>query len=197
MFTGIIEELGHVTAVEPHPDAMRLTVEGPLVVSDASPGDSIAVNGCCLTVVERRGTSFAADLMQETLDKTSLGLLEPGARVNLERPVTPTARLGGHLVQGHVDGTGQVVSRAPGERWDTVTFSLPVHLSRYVVAKGSIAVDGTSLTVIDVDDEAGTFTVGLIPETLERTTLGLRKVGDPVNLEVDIVAKYVERLVAR
>ncbi|MHA7861349.1 riboflavin synthase [Tessaracoccus sp. Y36] len=197
MFTGIIEELGHVVALEPYPDALRLTITGPLVTSDATPGDSISVNGCCLTVVALDGPTFTADLMQETLDKTSLGSLAPGSPVNLERPVTATARLGGHIVQGHVDGTCHVVSREPSEHWDTVTFSLPTELARYVVAKGSIAVDGTSLTVISVDDDAGTFTVGLIPETLARTTLGLRQVGDPVNLEVDIIAKYVERLVTR
>ncbi|MHA6524418.1 riboflavin synthase [Tessaracoccus sp. G1721] len=197
MFTGIVEELGHVLAVEPYPDALRLAITGPLVTSDAAPGDSIAVNGCCLTVVTLDGPTFTADLMQETLDKTSLGSLEPGSRVNLERPVTATARLGGHIVQGHVDGTGHVVSREPSEHWETVTYSLPTALARYVAPKGSIAVDGTSLTVVDVDDDAMTFTVGLIPETLARTTLGLRQVGDTVNLEVDIIAKYVERLVTR
>ena len=197
MFTGIIEELGHVVTLEPYPDALRLTITGPLVTSDATPGDSISVNGCCLTVVTLDGPAFTADLMQETLDKTSLGSLAPGSPVNLERPVTATSRLGGHIVQGHVDGTGHVVSRKPSEHWDTVTFSLPVALARYVVPKGSIAVDGTSLTVVHVDDDAGTFTVGLIPETLTRTTLGLRQAGDLVNLEVDIIAKYVERLVTR
>lgn len=197
MFTGIVEELGHVVARDPYPDALRLTIRGPLVTSDASPGDSIAVNGCCLTVVTLDEDTFTADLMQETLDKTSLGSLEPGSPVNLERSVTPTARLGGHIMQGHVDGTGRVVSREPSEHWDTVTVSLPAALARYVVPKGSIAVDGTSLTVVAVDDEAGTFTVGLIPETLARTTLGIRRVGEPVNLEVDIIAKYVERLVTR
>ncbi|MHA6511421.1 riboflavin synthase [Tessaracoccus sp. Z1128] len=197
MFTGIVEELGHVVALEPYPDALRLTIDGPMVTSDSAPGDSIAVNGCCLTVVTLDGAAFTADLMQETLDKTSLGSLSAGSPVNLERSLTATARLGGHIVQGHVDGTGHVVDRVPSEHWDTVTFSLPRALARYVVAKGSIAVDGTSLTVISVDDDAETFTVGLIPETLTRTTLGLREVGDEVNLEVDIIAKYVERLVTR
>ncbi|MHA6508032.1 riboflavin synthase [Tessaracoccus sp. Y1736] len=197
MFTGIVEELGQVLALDPHPDALTLTIGGPLVTGDARPGDSIAVNGCCLTVVTLDGPTFTADLMQETLDKTSLGSLEPGSPVNLERSVTATGRLGGHIVQGHVDGTGHVVSRHPSQHWDTVTFALPSALARYVVPKGSIAVDGTSLTVVEVDDDAATFTVGLIPETLQRTTLGLRQAGDLVNLEVDIIAKYVERLVTR
>jgi riboflavin synthase len=195
MFTGIIEELGHVVALEDQGDAVRLTVNGPLVTSDAREGDSIAVNGCCLTVVSTNDGSFTADVMHETLAKTSLGAFEPGTRVNLERAVTPNTRLGGHIVQGHVDGTGVVVSRTPSEHWEIVEISLPAELERYLVAKGSITVDGISLTVVDVDPDS--FTVSLIPETLARTTLGRKQPGDVVNLEVDVIAKYVEKMVTR
>jgi riboflavin synthase len=192
MFTGIVEELGEVTGVEEQTDAARLTIRGPQVVSDARHGDSIAVNGVCLTVVETDGTSFTADVMAETLARSSLGALRVGSRVNLERPVTLADRLGGHLVQGHVDGTGEVVARTPAEHWELVRVSLPEGLARYVVEKGSITVDGVSLTVVEVG--ADWFTVSLIPTTLELTTLGRKGPGDPVNLEVDIVAKYVEKL---
>ncbi|MGZ4503913.1 MAG: riboflavin synthase [Nocardioidaceae bacterium] len=192
MFTGIVEELGTVEALEDQGDAIRLVVRGRFVVTDAGLGDSIAVNGCCLTVAERDGETFTADVMRETLDKTSLGVLEPGARVNLERAVTATTRLGGHIVQGHVDGTGELLRRTPSEHWEVVEVSLPAHLARYLVAKGSVTVDGISLTVVEVGDAS--FTVSLIPETLARTTLGLKQPGDPVNLEVDVIAKYVERL---
>ena len=196
MFTGIVEELGVVESLEELGDAIRLTVRGPLVVADAELGDSIAVNGCCLTVAERRDAAFTADVMRETLDKTSLGALAPGSRVNLERAVTATKRLGGHLVQGHVDTTGTVVAREPSEHWEVVTVSFPPALAPYLVDKGSITVDGVSLTVVRVDDATGTFQVSLIPETLARTTLGHRSPGDAVNLEVDVVAKYVERILA-
>ena len=196
MFTGIVEELGTVTALEDQGDAIRLSVQGPVVVEDAGLGDSISVNGCCLTVAARDGDVFTADVMRETLLKTSLRALAPGSRVNLERAVTPTTRLGGHVVQGHVDGVGALVSREPSEHWELVTVSLPADLARYLVAKGSVTVDGVSLTVVDIDDAARTFTVSLIPETLARTTLGLKQPGDPVNLEVDVIAKYVERLLA-
>ncbi len=195
MFTGIVEELGVVEDLEDQGDAMRLTVRGPHVVTDAALGDSIAVNGCCLTVAERDHETFTADVMRETLDKTSLGALEPGSRVNLERAVTASSRLGGHIVQGHVDATGSVVRRTPSTHWEVVEITVPPTLAHYLVAKGSVAVDGISLTVVDVDDTTGTFTVSLIPETLARTTLGLAQPGDPVNLEVDVIAKYVERLV--
>jgi riboflavin synthase len=195
MFTGIVEELGTVVDLEDQGDAVRLTVNGPLVTSDAAAGDSIAVNGCCLTVVTRSDGSFTADVMHETLAKTSLGAFEPGTRVNLERAVTPTTRLGGHIVQGHVDGTGTVVSRTPSEHWEVVEISLPADLGRYLVPKGSITVDGISLTVVEVRAES--FTVSLIPETLARTTLGFKQPGDVVNLEVDVVAKYVEKMVTR
>ncbi|GAB3982446.1 riboflavin synthase [Actinoallomurus acanthiterrae] len=193
MFTGIVEELGEVVALEPAGDSARLTVRGPLVVSDAVHGASIAVNGVCLTVTDVKDDAFAVDVMKETLDRSSLAGLEPGSPVNLERPVRPTDRLGGHIVQGHVDGVGRIVSREPGDRWEVVTVELPPQLARYVVEKGSITVDGVSLTVVEARDDA--FTIALIPTTLELTTLGRKGPGDPVNLEVDVVAKYVERLV--
>jgi riboflavin synthase len=197
MFTGIVEELGAVAAIERQSDAIRLTVQATTVLEDVALGDSISVNGCCLTVVSTASTSggpddlFTADVMAETLDKTGLGALAPGDRVNLERAVTAGTRLGGHLVQGHVDAVGHVVRRDPGDHWDVVTISLPSDLAPYLVDKGSITVDGVSLTVVEAGDEA--FTVSLIPETLQRTTLGFRRPGDPVNLEVDVIGKYVAR----
>lgn len=197
MFTGIVEELGEVVAVTPAGgagDAVRLAVRGPLVTSDAAHGASIAVNGVCLTVTDLAGDVFTADVMRETLDRSTLGALRPGAKVNLERAVRADGRLGGHLVQGHVDGTGVVLERRPGEHWELVRFSLPAALEPYVVEKGSIAVDGVSLTVTGVGD--GGFTVGLIPTTLRMTTLGERRPGDPVNLEVDVIGKYVAKQVA-
>ncbi len=192
MFTGIVEELGVVDGLERLEDAVRLTIRGPLVTGDAGRGDSIAVNGCCLTVAERSGETFTADVMAETLEKTSLGVLEPGARVNLERAVTAATRLGGHLVQGHVDATGTIRDRRPSEHWEVVEISLPPAQGTYVVDKGSICVDGVSLTVVEVFEDS--FTVSLIPETLGRTTLGHKQPGDPVNLEVDVIAKYVEKM---
>jgi riboflavin synthase len=194
MFTGIVEELGVVESLQDQGDAVRLTVRGPRVVEDASLGDSIAVSGVCLTVAERNAESFTADVMRETLLKTSLGALVPGAQVNLERAVTAATRLGGHIVQGHVDGTGAVVSRTPSEHWELVEVSFPERLAPYLVEKGSVTVDGISLTVVAVDDAQGTFSVSLIPETLARTTLGNRPPGEAVNLEVDVIAKYVERM---
>ena len=204
MFTGIVEELGEVVALERGTTSARITVRGPLVTSDASHGSSIAVDGCCLTVVDLDGAAgeFTADAMLETLERTTLGGLAPGSRVDLERPVPAGGRLGGHVVQGHVDGVGTVVRREPGERWEVVTVELPAELARYVVEKGSVAVDGVSLTVTAVtgtggDDEGRhTFSVSLIPETLRATTLGHRAVGERVNLEVDVLAKHVERLLA-
>ncbi len=192
MFTGIVEELGEVAALTDLGDSVRLTLRGPLVVDGASHGDSIAVNGVCLTVVHCDGEVFAADVMRETLHRSSLGALVVGDPVNLERPMRLDGRLGGHLVQGHVDATGAIVARIPSEHWELVTVSLPDDLARYVVHKGSITVDGVSLTVAALD--ATTFTVSLIPTTLALTTLGRKQVGDPVNLEVDVLAKYVERL---
>jgi riboflavin synthase len=194
MFTGIIEELGVVEAVVDQGDAVRLTVRGPHVMVDAGLGDSIAVDGCCLTVAERAQETFTADVMRETLVKTSLGGLTPGHRVNLERAVTPQTRLGGHIVQGHVDGTGEIRGREPSDHWELVEIGLPVDLARYLVAKGAITVDGISLTVVEAG--ANSFTVSLIPETLARTSLGSKQPGDRVNLEVDVIAKYVERLLA-
>jgi riboflavin synthase len=192
VFTGIVEELGTVVSVEELGDAVRLRLRGPLVVSDAVHGASIAVNGVCLTVVEHDEAEFTADVMLETLNRSSLGALAPGSPVNLERPVTLAARLGGHLVQGHVDGTGTILERIPGEHWEVVTIGLPDDLGRYVVEKGSITVDGVSLTVVEAARDR--FSVSLIPTTLELTTLGRKTVGDTVNLEVDVVAKYVERM---
>ncbi|MFF4862561.1 riboflavin synthase [Streptomyces sp. NPDC002405] len=192
MFTGIVEELGEVTAVEDLGDAARFRLRGPVVTEGARHGDSIAVNGVCLTVVEHEGDEFTADVMAETLKRSSLGVLTTGSRVNLERPTAVGARLGGHIVQGHVDGTGTILDRTPSEHWEIVKISLPPDLARYVVEKGSITVDGISLTVVEASDEH--FTVSLIPTTLALTTLGLKQPGDPVNLEVDVVAKYVERL---
>lgn len=198
MFTGIVEELGEVVRLERGPDSARISVRGRVVTGDAFPGASIAVNGVCLTVVDLDGDTFTADVMAETLTRTSLTGSAPGTPVNLERPVPASGRFGGHVVQGHVDGTGTVVERVPGDRWELVRIAVPGPLACYVVEKGSIAVDGVSLTVAAVDDDGPqgpTFTVSLIPETLQRTTLGRRGVGDPVNLEVDVLAKYVERLV--
>ncbi|WP_433788009.1 riboflavin synthase [Actinomycetospora sp. CA-101289] len=192
MFTGIVEEVGEIVDVVAQEDAARLRVRGPLVTSDARPGDSIAVNGVCLTVVDPGDGEFGVDVMGETLRRSSLAGATGGSRVNLERAVEAGARLGGHIVQGHVDGTGTVVERTEHEQWTTVRFRVTDGLTRYVVEKGSIAVDGVSLTVTEVDDE--TFAVGLIPTTLRETTLGEREVGSTVNLEVDVVAKYVERL---
>ncbi|MYR56290.1 riboflavin synthase [Streptomyces sp. SID625] len=192
MFTGIVEELGEVTAVEDLGDAARFRLRGPVVTEGARHGDSIAVNGVCLTVVEHDGEEFTADVMAETLKRSSLGVLAAGSRVNLERPTAVGARLGGHIVQGHVDGTGTILERTPSAHWEIVKISLPAPLARYVVEKGSITVDGISLTVVEAG--AGHFTVSLIPTTLALTTLGIKQPGDPVNLEVDVVAKYVERL---
>ena len=195
MFTGIVEEIGEVLSLESRGDSVRLTVRGPTVVADAAPGDSISVDGCCLTVVDSSAAVFAADVMQESLDKTALGELVPGSPVNLERAVTATTRLGGHVVQGHIDGTGAIVGREVSEHWDVVSISLPSSLCRYVAMKGSIAVDGVSLTVSDLSEGADpTFSVSLIPTTLARTTLGHKATGRRVNLEVDVIAKYVERL---
>ncbi|CAM5622113.1 riboflavin synthase [Streptomyces atroolivaceus] len=192
MFTGIVEELGEVTAVEKLDDASRFRLRGPVVTEGAKHGDSIAVNGVCLTVVDLGENEFTADVMAETLDRSSLGALAAGSRVNLERPMALGGRLGGHIVQGHVDGTGHIVERKVSENWEIVTVSLPQGLSRYVVEKGSITVDGVSLTVVDAGSDY--FTISLIPTTLALTTLGIKEPGDPVNLEVDVLAKYVERL---
>jgi len=196
MFTGIVAELGEVAGIERQGDAARLTIRGS--TDGVSPGESIAVNGVCLTVTGILDGTFSADVMGETLDRSSLGALTPGAPVNLERSVRLADRLGGHLMQGHVDGTGTIISRSAAPHWDQVRISLPASLSRYVVHKGSVAVDGISLTVSALGPP-GTqrdtwFEVCLIPETLKRTTMGARQPGDVVNLEVDVIGKYVERL---
>jgi len=201
MFTGIVAELGEVAGIEHRGDAARLTIRGD--TDGVATGESIAVNGVCLTVTGILDGTFTADVMGETLDRTSLGALTPGAPVNLERSVRLADRMGGHLVQGHVDAIGTLISRSPKTHWDQVRVTLPASIARYVVHKGSICVDGVSLTVSALgpdqpDPTAGSwFEVSLIPETLKRTTLGTRQPGDPVNLEVDVIAKYVERLMDR
>jgi riboflavin synthase len=196
MFTGIIEERGTVTAVVPSSDALRLTVHGPLAVSDAQHGDSISVSGVCLTVVDRSDDSFTADVMAQTLAMSTIGTLVPGAEVNLERAALVGDRLGGHIVQGHIDGTAAVVTVSPGEAWSVLRFRLADDIARLVVDKGSIAVAGVSLTVSAVgrDDDGHWFEVSLIPETLSATTLGALVPGDRVNIETDILARHVERL---
>jgi riboflavin synthase len=194
MFTGIVEELGEVVAMDWHGEGAVVSVRGPTVTVGAADGDSVAVDGVCLTVVGVDGDVFTADVMKETFDRSALGTLVVGELVNLERAATPSTRLGGHFVQGHVDGVGTIVARSAGERWDDVRITLPSDLNRYVVEKGSICVDGISLTVVAVDAES--FAVSLIPTTLALTTLGHKGVGALVNLEVDVIAKYVEKLVA-
>jgi riboflavin synthase len=205
MFTGIVEELGEIASITDLGDSVRLSVRADRVTADAEHGDSIAVNGCCLTVLDNHGVVFTADVMKESLDKTSIGRLSVGSQVNLERAVQVHTRLGGHIVQGHIDAVGTVLERIPSEHWEVVRIGLPAELARYVVEKGSITVDGVSLTVSAVSDvgvaggRADTaadpwFEVSLIPTTLRETTLGARAPGDPVNLEVDVIAKYVERL---
>ncbi|MGF0116737.1 riboflavin synthase [Promicromonospora sp. Marseille-Q5078] len=198
MFTGIVEELGTVVAVREHADGARLTVAADAVLDGTRLGDSIAVDGCCLTVAsigdDGGRPAWTADLMAETLERTSLGARIPGDRVNLERALAAGGRLGGHVVQGHVDGVGTVLSRTAGTQWEVVEIALPADLARYVVAQGSTAVDGVSLTVVQAG--GASFTVSLIPETRARTTLGRRAVGEQVNLEVDVLSKYVERHLA-
>lgn len=193
MFTGIVEELGEVIRLtEGAEDSAVIAVRGPLVASDARHGDSISVNGCCLTVIDNVDGVFTADVMGETLRRTSLGVLREGSNVNLERAAALGSRLGGHLVQGHVDGVARIIAREPADQWEVVRFSLPPELARYVVEKGSITVDGVSLTVMAVDEES--FAVGMIPATSKQTVLGSKVIGDPVNLEVDVIAKYVEKM---
>jgi riboflavin synthase len=198
MFTGIVEEQGRVASIDWYSDdAALMRIEGPLVTSDASVGDSIAVNGVCLTVVEVRDGAFSADVMRETLNRTSLAQATPGAHVNLERAVTPTSRLGGHIMQGHVDGVGTVLLRTPSDHWEIVRIAVPAGLAKYVVEKGSIAVDGVSLTVAAVHQgQEPWLEVSLIPTTLENTSMGAVAAGAIVNLEVDVLAKYVEGLMA-
>ena len=203
MFTGIVEELGRVVRLETVEDSARLTVEAPTVTQDVNLGDSVSVNGCCLTVTAVHGSTFTADLMAETLTRTTLGSQAPGDPVNLERALRASDRLGGHIVQGHVDATAEVLDHHHGEHWDLLRIGLPQEIARYVAVKGSVALDGVSLTVVDVVDASdivpvpsagASLSVGLIPETLRRTTLGTRRPGERVNLEVDVMAKYAERL---
>jgi riboflavin synthase len=198
MFTGIVEELGEVAALDPLPDAAVLTIRAATVGTDVNLGDSISVNGVCLTVTgwddHPDGRNLRFDVMAESLARSGLGTLQPGDRVNLERAVTPATRLGGHLVQGHVDGVGTVTAREPAEHWDVVRIAAPPSVTKFLVEKGSITVDGVSLTVVDAEPDG--FSVSLIPETLRRTTLGTRAVGETVNLEVDVIAKYVAKYVA-
>jgi riboflavin synthase len=203
VFTGIVEEVGTLVVRDDLSDSAVLRIRAQRVLDGVALGDSIAVNGVCLTVtaIEPDGAGgagvWSTDVMAETLSRSSLGAAVAGAPVNLERAVTPHTRLGGHLVQGHVDGVGHVLLRTPGEHWEVVRIALPPALSRYVVEKGSVAVDGVSLTVSavsDVDVPEPWFEVSLIPTTLRETTLGARAPGEPVNLEVDVIAKYVERL---
>ncbi len=200
MFTGIVEERGEVVAMDRHAGAATVTVRGPRVTADAGEGDSIAVSGVCLTVTATSGSTFTADVMAETLRRTALGALAPGSSVNLERPLRLGGRLGGHLVQGHVDGVATIVSRSPAQHWDVVRIAIPPGLARYIVEKGSVAVNGVSLTVSAVgggqDGEPPWFEVSLIPATLSGTTLGSAQPGSDVNLEVDVIGKYVERLLA-
>ncbi len=199
MFTGIVEEIGTVTRIEPSGDGVRLTVHAPVAVSDAGHGDSIAISGVCLTVIDQGADWFTADVMRQTLDMTTVGLVADGTAVNVERATAAHGRLGGHIVQGHIDGTGTVVEIRPGAQWQVVRVSLPADLAPLVVDKGSIAVDGVSLTVSAVSDADAAeqwFEISLIPETLAATTLGGRAVGDRVNLETDILARHVQRLLS-
>lgn len=199
MFTGIIEEMGEITAIAPAGDGWRLTVRAPRAAAHAVHGESIAVSGVCLTVVGSTADTFDTDVMKQTLDVAAIGSATVGTRVNIEKAMPVGARLGGHIVQGHVDGTGDVLEVRPGAQWSVLRISLPLDLAPLVVDKGSISVDGTSLTVSAVSapaDPSPWFEVSLIPETLAATTLGVRAVGDRVNLETDILARHVERLLA-
>lgn len=195
MFTGIVEETGSIETVVDHGDSLRVRISAPTVATDASHGASISVNGICLTVTDHGADWFEADVMRETLERTSLRSLDAGDPVNLERAARVDGRLGGHIVQGHVDGVGEIAVIQPEDRWTIIRIAVPRELTRYMVEKGSITVDGVSLTIVSVDDES--FTVSLIPTTLTDTTLGGRAVGDLVNIEVDVLAKYVEKLVSR
>ena len=192
MFTGIVEELGCIAHIESLPDAAKLKIEGAVVVSDVKAGDSIAVNGVCLTVVDLGANYFTADVMAETLNRSSLSKVAIGSKVNLERAARLDSRIGGHLVQGHVDAVASVLAIEPNVHWTLIRFTLPLDLARYLVEKGSITVDGVSLTIVEAGPDY--FSVSLIPTTLEHTTLGGLTVGDIVNLEVDVIAKYVDRL---
>lgn len=197
MFTGLVAELGKITAIRAGESSSVLTVQAPLLVPELSIGDSIAVNGTCLTATSLTTDSFTADVMVQTLSLTSLGKLEVGSPVNLELAAQMDMRMGGHIVQGHVDGVASVISRTPGEKWEQFVIEVPADLSRYIVNQGSICVDGVSLTVGEINDSNNHVTLWLIPETLAKTNLSLKAVGDIVNIEVDILAKYVERLISK
>jgi riboflavin synthase len=192
MFTGIIEELGKVSAIEKQPDAIRLTISCGKVLSDLKRGDSISCSGTCLTAMEIDGTSFTADVMLETLKRSSLSEVKVGDVINLERAMQHETRFGGHIVQGHVDGVGEIISLEKSDNWDWVRIRIPADLMKYVVMKGSITIDGISLTVNELGDDH--IAVSLIPETLEVTTLGYKHPGDKVNVEADVLAKHIERL---
>ena len=193
MFTGIIEELGTVASVEVLPDSIRLAIKGDLVRQDLSQGESISVNGVCLTAAEITSDGFIADVMLETLNRSSLSGIAQGESVNLERAMSGAGRFGGHVVQGHVDGVAEIISREPSANWEVVKVKIPAELSKYVVHKGSITLDGVSLTVNDISDN--TVSLSLIPETLRLTTLGTKQVGDKLNVEADILAKHIEKLI--
>ena len=194
MFTGIIEELGTVASVEVLPDSIRLAIKGDLVRQDLSKGESISVNGVCLTAAEITSDGFIADVMLETLNRSSLSGITQGESVNLERAMSGAGRFGGHVVQGHVDGVAEIISREPSANWEVVKVKIPAELSKYVVHKGSITFDGVSLTVNDISDN--TVSLSLIPETLRLTTLGTKQVGDKLTVEDDILAKHIEKLIA-
>jgi riboflavin synthase len=197
MFTGLVAELGKITAITRGETSSVLTVHAPLLTPELSIGDSIAVNGTCLTATSLTAESFTADVMVQTLSLTSLGKLEEGSAVNLELAAQMDMRMGGHIVQGHVDGTATVISRTPGEKWEQFIIEVPADLSRYIVNQGSICVDGVSLTVGEINDSKNQVTLWLIPETLAKTNLSLKAAGDILNIEVDILAKYVERLISK
>jgi riboflavin synthase len=197
MFTGLITELGTVSSITRGESSAVFTIAAPESVAGLSIGDSIAVNGTCLTATSLTANSFTADVMVQTLSLTSLSQLEIGSAVNLELAAKMDMRMGGHVVQGHVDGTGTVISLTPGDKWAEFVIAAPAHLTKYVVAQGSITLDGVSLTVGAIDDAKDTITVWLIPETLAKTNLSHKKVGDLINIEVDILAKYVERLISK
>ncbi|MEY4418966.1 MAG: hypothetical protein RIR15_288 [Actinomycetota bacterium] len=197
MFTGLIAELGTVTAINKGESSAVFTIEAPQLISEIALGDSVAVNGVCLTATSISGTAFTADVMVQTLSLTSLSQIAVGSPVNLELAAQLNARMGGHMVQGHVDGVATVIGLTPGDKWAQFDITVPVHLSKYIVNQGSICLDGVSLTVGSIDDATNVVTVWLIPETLERTNLSSKKPGDFINVEVDVLAKYVERLLAK
>ena len=197
MFTGLVAELGKVTAINKGESSAVFTIDAPALISEIALGDSVAVNGVCLTATSVSGTTFTADVMVQTLSLTSLAQIETGSPVNLELAAQLNARMGGHMVQGHVDGVATVVGLTPGDKWAQFDITVPAHLAKYIVNQGSICLDGVSLTVGSIDDATNVVTVWLIPETLERTNLSTLKPGDLINVEVDVLAKYVERLLAK